>query len=47
MASGSAVGIRFLPDGRRFSVLWPNGRIDMFDPDAARHELKKYGLDWE
>jgi len=46
-ASGPAVGIRFLPDGRRFAVLWPNGRIDLFDPEAMRQELKKFGLDWQ
>ena len=44
--SGNAVGIRFLPDGRRFAVLWRDGRIDLVEPDALRRGLKPLGLDW-
>jgi WD40 repeat protein len=43
---GNAVGIRFLPEGRRFAVLWRDGRIDMVEPDALRRGLKRLGLDW-
>jgi hypothetical protein len=44
--SGGAAGIRFLPDGRHFSVLWRDGRIDLFNPGAMRDELTKLGLNW-
>jgi WD40 repeat protein/tRNA A-37 threonylcarbamoyl transferase component Bud32 len=43
---GNAVGIRFLPDGRRFAVLWRDGRIDIIEPEALRRGLKLLGLDW-
>jgi WD40 repeat protein len=45
-ASGLAAGIRFLPDQRRFAVLWRDGRIDLMDPDAFRQGLRPLGLDW-
>jgi len=43
---GNAAGIRFLPDGRRFAVLWTSGRVDVFDPEAWRPTLRNLGLDW-
>ncbi len=45
-APGNAVGIRFLPDGGRFAVLWRDGRIDLIEPDALRQCLKVLGLGW-
>jgi len=42
-----ASSIRFCPDGRRFAILWYNGRIDMFEPEALRQELSKRGLAWQ
>lgn len=45
-ASGLASGIRFLPDRRRFAVLWRDGRIDVFDPEELKAELAKLGLGW-
>jgi WD40 repeat protein len=45
-APGNAVGIRFLPDGRRFAVLWPGGRIDILEPETLRGRLAQLGLDW-
>ncbi len=43
---GNTIGIRFLPDGRRFGILWLNGRIDIIDLPALRDRLKPLGLDW-
>ena len=45
-ASGLASGIRFLPDHRRFAVLWRDGRIDVIDPDELKAGLAKVGLAW-
>ena len=45
-ASGLAAGIRFLPDGRRFGVLWRDGRIDLFDPEELKGGLRNLGLSW-
>jgi WD40 repeat protein len=45
-ASGLCSGIRFLPDGRRFAVLWRDGRIDLLDPAALQAALKPLGLGW-
>ncbi len=45
-ASGLASGIRFLPDHRRFAVLWRDGRIDVIDPDELKAGLAKLGLGW-
>jgi len=44
--SGLAAAIRFAPDGRRFAVLWNEGRIDLVDPAVLRAELAKIGLAW-
>ncbi len=44
--SGLAVAVRFLPDGRRFAVLWRDGRIDVIDPEAIRQGLRPLGLAW-
>jgi WD40 repeat protein len=38
--------IRFSPDGRRFAVLWHDGRVDLFEPEVLRAELAKFGLAW-
>ncbi len=38
-APGLATAVRFLPDGRRFGVLWPDGRLDLFDPVALTGAL--------
>jgi WD40 repeat protein len=43
---GNAVGMRFLPDGHRFAVLWRDGRIDLVEPDALRRALVPLGLGW-
>lgn len=43
---GTAAGIRFLPDGRRFSILERDGRIDVLDLPTIRAGLKQVGLDW-
>jgi serine/threonine protein kinase/WD40 repeat protein len=45
-ASSTCSGIRFLPDGRRFAVLWRDGRIDLIDPEALRAGLKPLHLEW-
>lgn len=45
-ASGLAGGVRFLPDGRRFAILWQDGRIDIIDSAALRDGVKQLGLDW-
>jgi WD40 repeat protein len=45
-SSGLSAGIRFLPDKRRFAVLWRDGRIDLIDPAALRAGLKPLGLAW-
>ncbi|HTI72727.1 MAG TPA: serine/threonine-protein kinase [Candidatus Limnocylindria bacterium] len=44
--TGLAAGIRFLPDGRRFAILWRDGRTDVLDPEAMRAGLKEIGLGW-
>ncbi len=46
VSSGLAVSMRFLPDGKRFAVLWRDGRIDLFDPGALRAALAPLGLAW-
>lgn len=45
-ASGLAAGVRFLPDGRRFAVLWRDGRVDVLNPAALQAELALHGLGW-
>ncbi|HXP59940.1 MAG TPA: WD40 repeat domain-containing serine/threonine protein kinase [Dongiaceae bacterium] len=45
-APGNALAIRFLPDGRRFAILWSDARIHLVEPDALRRSLKPLGLDW-
>jgi WD40 repeat protein len=45
-ASSTCSGIRFLPDGRRFAVLWHDGRVDLIDPEALRAGLKPLHLEW-
>jgi WD40 repeat protein len=45
-SSGFAAGARFSPDGRTFAVMWRDGRIDLFSPDAVREALKPLGLAW-
>lgn len=41
-----ASAVKFMPDGHRFLVLWPDGRIDLVDPDALRAALVPLGLAW-
>jgi hypothetical protein len=36
LSAGNVSGLKYLPDGKRFAVLWQDGRIDLFDPDALR-----------
>lgn len=45
-ASGLATAVRFLPDGRRFAVLWPDARVDVIDPEELQAGLKSVGLSW-
>jgi serine/threonine protein kinase/WD40 repeat protein len=45
-ASGLAAGVRFLPDGRRFAVLWRDARVDVIDPEELQAGLKSVGLSW-
>ncbi len=45
-ASSLATLVKFMPDGRRFLVLWPDGRIDVVNPAALRSALKPLGLAW-
>lgn len=43
-APGLASSVRYLPDGHRFGVVWRDGRLDLFDPEAIRGELALRGL---
>ncbi len=45
-ASDLCAGIRFLPDGRRFAILWRDGRIDLLDPEKLRDALRPLHLEW-
>ena len=45
-ASGLAAGVRFLPDGRTFAVLWRDGRVDLVDPSQWQAALAPHGLGW-
>ena len=45
-ATGLAASVRFLPDRKRFAVLWREGRIDLVDPEAMRRSLATIGLGW-
>ena len=38
-APGLASAVRFLPDGRRFAVLWPDGRLNFIEPAALTASL--------
>ncbi|QYM78258.1 protein kinase [Horticoccus luteus] len=38
-APGLATAVRFLPDGAHFAVLWPDGRLDLFEPAALNAAL--------
>lgn len=42
--SGFVMFVRFLPDDRRFVVLWSDGRADVVDPDAIAAKLTSLGL---
>ena len=44
--SGTCSAIRFLPDGKRFAILWRDGRIDVVEPSALQAALQPYGLGW-
>ena len=41
---GMASAIRFLPDGKRFGILWRDSQLDLFDLDAFRSVLEPLGL---
>lgn len=41
---GMASAIRFLPDGRRFGILWRDSQLDLFDLEAFRSTLEPLGL---
>ncbi len=43
---GMASAVRFLPDGRRFGILWRDSQLDIVDPEAIRSQLETYGLAW-
>ena len=45
-STGLTSGIRFLPDRRRFAVMWNNARIDIIDPAALNRGLEGLGLAW-
>lgn len=45
-APGLASAVRFLPGGRGVGILWRDGRIDLFDPEAVDRELATLGLAW-
>ncbi|QYM78150.1 protein kinase [Horticoccus luteus] len=45
-AADLATGVKFLPDGHRFAILWPDSRIDILDPAALRASLDPLGLAW-
>ncbi len=41
-----ASAVKFLPDARRFAILWPDSRVDIVDPAAMRAALEPMGLAW-
>jgi len=43
---GMASAVRFLPDGRRFGILWRDSQLDIVDPEAIRAQLETHGLGW-
>lgn len=45
-APGLSAAIKFVPNTRSFAVLWRDGRLDYFDPETLRTELKAIGLEW-
>ena len=45
-APGLAGALRFMPDGRSVGVVWRDGRLDLFDPEAVRQALSAAGLSW-
>ncbi len=45
-ATGLAAGVRFLPDRKRFAILWRDGRVDLVDPEVLRRGLAEIGLAW-
>lgn len=45
-APGLAGALRFMPDGRSVGVVWRDGRLDLFDPEAVRRALSASGLSW-
>lgn len=42
--TGLAAGLRFLPDGNRFAILWRDGRVDILDPKAMQEQLSQLGF---
>ena len=45
-APNNPAGIRYLPDGRRFAVLWRDGRVDLCDPAVLKAASAAIGLGW-
>ena len=45
-APSNAAGIRFLPDGRQFALLWRDGRVDLCNLEALRKAAVEHGLGW-
>lgn len=45
-ASSLATMVKFLPNGRRFLVLWPDGRIDVVELELLHQALVPMGLSW-
>ncbi len=46
-APRDASGIRFHPDGKRFAILWHDGRVDLFNPDTLRAAaVAAIGIGW-
>ena len=43
-AAGNPAGIRYLPDGKRFAILWHDGRLDICDPPAIRAAAEALGI---
>jgi WD40 repeat protein len=43
----SVPAVRFTTDGRRLIVVRMEGRIDLWDLESLRRELRELGLDWE
>jgi WD40 repeat protein len=43
-SGGNPAGVRYLPDGKRFAILWHDGRLDICDPPAIRAAAAALGI---